>query len=80
MIITHANVEDYAKQNGLEPLQIDGIPEGFSFIEPDVTIGGVDYSGMLVVFVPLKEWNDGVIRTKSLSELLDLYLKKKNGK
>ena len=55
MIATRWSVEVYAKKRGYEPVQIDGIPEGFSWIEPDVEIGGVLHKGRLVTFEPLKE-------------------------
>lgn len=52
---TRANVEEYAKRHGLEPVQVDGIPEGFSWIEPDLEIGGELHKGRGVIFEPLKE-------------------------
>lgn len=73
MKITRANVEKYAEEKGLEPIQIGGIPEGFSFIEPDITIGSVTHSGMLTAFVPNHDWDKGVIREKDLFELLEKY-------
>lgn len=74
---TRFNVEVYANEKGLQPLQIDGIPEGFSFIEPDITIGGVTHSGMMIAFIPNSE---GVsVRSNDLIELLDSYNKKRNG-
>ncbi len=58
MKVTRANVEDYAKNKGLEPVQIDGIPEGFSFREPNINIGGVEHEGRIIKFKPLADWND----------------------
>jgi hypothetical protein len=58
MKITRANVEVYAKKLGLEPVQIDGIPEGFSFKEPDLTIGDKTHKGRIIKFKPLAEWED----------------------
>ena len=52
---TRANVEEYAKRKGLEPLQRDGIPDGFIWREPDVTIGGTEHKGRTVIFKPLTE-------------------------
>lgn len=56
--ITRANVEEYAQTKGLELIQIDGIPEGFSWREPDVTIGGVAHKGRIIKFKPLANWQD----------------------
>lgn len=58
MKITRANVQSYAEANGLEPIQIDGIPEGFSWKEPDITIAGNTYQGKIIEFKPLAEWNE----------------------
>lgn len=55
---TRASVEKYALENGLEPIQIDGIPEGFSWKEPDITIGGVFHEGKIIKFKPLADWQD----------------------
>ena len=60
MRITRANVDQYAKEKGLEPIQIDGIPEGFSFIEPDIQINGVLHKGRIIKFKPLEEWANGI--------------------
>lgn len=60
MKITRANVEQYAKEKGYEPVQIDGIPEGFSFIEPDITIGDILHKGRIVKFKPLVDFNQGI--------------------
>lgn len=57
-LVTRASVEEYAKTKGLEPIQIDGIPEGFSFREPDVTIGKVEHKGRITKFKPLAMWGD----------------------
>lgn len=58
MKITRANVEEYAKHRGYEPINIDGIPEGFSFKEPEVNISGISHKGRIVKFSPLKDWSD----------------------
>lgn len=55
---TAANVRARAEEKGLEPTQIDGIPEGFSYKEPDVTIGGKLHVGRYVAFIPFN--NDEV--------------------
>ncbi len=58
MKITRANVEEYANKHGLEPIQIDEIPEGFSFKEPDVKIGKATHKGRIIKFKPLADWQD----------------------
>lgn len=58
MMMTRANVEAYANKHGLSPVQIDGIPEGFSWIEPDIKIGSVTHKGRIIKFSPLKDWAD----------------------
>lgn len=73
MKITRANVEKYAEEKGLEPIQIDGMPEGFSFIEPDITIGEITHSGRLLAFVPNCEWASGAIMAENIKDLLDVY-------
>lgn len=60
MKITRANVEQYAKEKGLEPIQIDGISEGFSFIEPDITISNQLHKGRIIKFKPLGEWDKDI--------------------
>ncbi len=80
MKITLANVADFAKSRGLEPVQIDGIPELFSFKEPDIMIGDLLHEGDYVAFVPLREWEDekAIIRTATIPALQTLF-KKYNG-
>lgn len=58
MKITRANVEFFAKERGYEPIQIDGIPEGFSFKEPDITINGKEIKGRIIKFKPMGDWQD----------------------
>lgn len=60
MKITGANVEKYAKEKGLEPIQIDGIPEGFAWIEPDLFIGFKVHKGRIIKFKPLGDWNKDI--------------------
>lgn len=55
MKATRANVEEYAKGKGYEPVQIDGIPEGFAWREADITINGKEHRGRTVTFEPLQE-------------------------
>ena len=54
MKVTREFVSEYIKDKGYIPVQIDTIPEGFSFKEPDITIGGVSYEGEYVAFIPLE--------------------------
>ncbi len=75
MRITHADVDRWAKARGLESVQIDGIPEGFSFIKPDITIGGVEHKGEYVAYIPLSDWKSVYAQTKD--QLLELYNKHK---
>jgi len=60
MRVTRANVEEYAKSKGWEPIQIDGTPEGFAWQEPDVTIGDKQHKGRIIKFEPLQEWDKGI--------------------
>ena len=77
MKVTKANIEQYVKNRGLEPIQIDGIPEGFSFKEPDIVIGLKKRKGQYIALVPLKEFEE--IKCSFEGQLLDLY-NQKNGK
>lgn len=52
---TRASVEAIAKERGYEPVQIDGIPEGFSWKEPDITIGGKIHKGRIMKYKPLTD-------------------------
>ncbi len=56
MKATRHNVEEWAKQKGLDPVQIDGIPEGFAWREPDITIGGVEHKGRILKIKSLSEF------------------------
>jgi len=58
MKVTRASVESYIENKGFEPIQIDGIPDGFSFKEPNITIGVVEHKGRIIKFNPMKEWED----------------------
>lgn len=70
MLNTYSNVITRASSKGLVPYQIDGIPEGFSYKEADVTIGGKEHLGQYVAFLPLKEEQ---ISSTNKEDLLDLY-------
>ena len=67
------NVQEYAKKAGLTPIQIDGIPEGFSYKLPSITISGVAHEGNYIAFIPLKEDED--VTDKTVEGLLDKYKK-----
>jgi hypothetical protein len=72
--MTRANVEEWVKDKGYEPVQIDGIPEGFSYKKPDITISGVVHAGGYVAFIPLADWeNESVIKAGSVEDLLKAY-------
>lgn len=80
MKVTHDTVEESARQRGLEPVQVNGIPEGFSFKEPDVTIDKVTYPGHYIAFVPLKEWEDEKHMARALTiPALQTLFKRNNG-
>lgn len=42
-----------ATARGLESVAVDGIPDGFAWRRPDVTIGGTHYEGNYIAYVPL---------------------------
>lgn len=67
---TRASVEEDAKAKNLEPVQIDGIPEGFSWKEPDVTIGGKEHKGKYVLYGQL---GYDVVRTDEPEGLVKVY-------
>ena len=75
MRITRANIAQYANDRGLTPVQIDGIPEGFSFKQADITIGETTHQGYLVAFIPMMEWFNIPFALSARDEetLLDLY-------
>lgn len=60
MMITRANVEVFAISKGWEPIQIDGIPEGFSWKESDIKIGDKEIKGKIIKFKPLGEWDKDI--------------------
>lgn len=72
MKITHANVQAWAKERGLEPVQVDGIPEGFSFKEPDIYIGEKMHHGEYVAYIPLSNWES--VFAATIDELLTKYI------
>lgn len=56
MKITRANLLEYAIRKGLEPIHIDGVPEGFSWKEPDLQIGETFIKGKIINFKPLGDY------------------------
>jgi len=58
MKITRASVEEYARLKGLEPVQVDGVPEGFSWKYPNIEIGGMLHEGEIINFKPLEYFNE----------------------
>ena len=74
MKITKESVAEYATEHGLTPVQVDGIPEGFSWIEPDLTIGKELIVGRHVGFLPLRDWNEyHKVTAENAAELLTRY-------
>lgn len=60
MIITRTNVEQYANYRGLDLIEEDGIPLGFVWKEPDITIGNREVKGRIIRFKPLGEWDKDI--------------------
>lgn len=67
---TKASVAEMTKMLGHNPIQVDGIPEGFSFKQEDLTIGEVTYPGKYVVFLPLRA---GSVDAETETDLLIKY-------
>lgn len=67
---TAENIRVYAKTMGYLPVQIDGIPEGFSFKTPDITIGGKNHTGPYCAFIPNYS---GQVVSDDVGRLLKLY-------
>lgn len=53
-----------------DPIQIDSIPEGFSFKEPNINIGGIEHEGQYIAYVPL---TDIILKALTIKELLDQW-------
>lgn len=78
MKMTKANVAEYADKHSLEAVQIDGIPEGFSWKVADIQIGEDTHIGEYIAFAPLNSWDDergNRLRAPTKQELLDFYKK-----
>lgn len=67
---TRASVEEDAIKKGLELVVIEGIPEGFSWKEPDVTIDEKVIPGKYVLYGPL---GFDVVRCDAPEDLLKVY-------
>jgi len=70
MLNTRANVEDKIKNKGYESIQVDGIPEGFSFKEPNITIGEIEHEGDYTAFIPN---HDEQVFSSNKEDLLFIY-------
>lgn len=74
MKVTVTSIQKYIQQHGLEPVQIDEIPEGLSFIEPDITIGQNTIHGEYIAFIPFSSWEDmPYVSSENKKHLLELY-------
>lgn len=73
--VTRVTVAEYVDGKGLEQVQVDGIPEGFAFKEPDITIGNKEYLGRYWAFIPLAHWEDSeaIIKKPFLQDLIEGY-------
>jgi len=76
MKVTLASVQETIKNKGYEPVQIDGIPEGFSFKKPSITIGGKEHIGEYTAFIPLSD--EKQVFSSSMEGLLKNYKDYKN--
>lgn len=68
MTTTRALVLQEAADKGWEAVQIDGIPEGFAWQAPDVTIGGTLHPGRYYAFIPLSLWGSMDSRVSAIDE------------
>ena len=57
---------------GYTPVQIDGIPEGFSYKKADINIDGEEYVGDYVAFIPNTEM---MIAGTNIENLTKEYVK-----
>jgi len=71
MITTRASVERFIDGKGYDETQVQGIPDGFAFKKPDVTIGGVLHKGEYIVFMPLSE--EVSMRAKDITTLKGIF-------
>lgn len=77
MKVTAALAERFGREKGLDPIQVDGVPEGFSFREPDLTIGSLTHKGGYVALIPLASFLSGeevpMVKSETLGTLVELY-------
>lgn len=71
MITTLATVKEYTQKAGMEPVQIDGIPEGFSYQMKSMSVSGVQHEGKFIAFIPLSD--DKYVMADTKEELLNKY-------
>lgn len=71
MKLTRAYLAQFAKEEGYEPVQVDGIPEGFAFKTPALTIGGVEHPGVYLGYQPLSDFE--VASGNTIEELIKNY-------
>lgn len=72
-------VTQYATERGLEPIQLDYIPDGFAYKSPDITIGAKTHKGEYIAFSPNVSWESphAIIRAEDEETLL-IQFKKHN--
>lgn len=59
MKITKASIEEKLAGKGYEPVQIDGIPEGFVyFLHQGIKVSTLLHVGHYMAFIPNAEWSD----------------------
>lgn len=79
--VTRVSAEEYAVRHGLDPVQIDGIPEGFSFKTPTKQIGDTFVDSEFIALIPLAYWSDHhSVKARDEVELVYLYKKQKKPK
>lgn len=73
-MVTLSSIKNYVEQHGLIPIQIDSIPEGLSFIEPDIKIEKNKIKGEYITFIPFSLWEDvPFVKSSTKKVLLELY-------
>lgn len=80
MKVTRSNVQKYAIEKGFHPIQVDGIPEGFSYESDGIHIGVNYFQGQKFAFIPLKDWSKGIVQENNTEDLLNSYTRLKNAK
>ncbi len=72
MKTTRVSIEEMIVPLGLTPVQVDGIPEGFSYQTPVLTIGKRECGGDYVAYIPLSNPLRSVM-SPSIETLQTLY-------